>query len=687
MPADNDKGSAAAAVAYQNQEGKNFQWKSPLLSMSTLLPAGADATLDDKGEEMTLDWQSPQSATVPEAGWYGLCFAKDTQLASVNSGSDDEDDDDSDIQNIVVEGSDEERNIRRAEKAGKEIYKIKTQHDDDPLLAAKNTALKPILKKKKYNRKNRPSNWKDGQPPQTNAKNRTQNASTTTDPLQNSYIYTYYLALQWPQTRPSIESNPVTNDHKQQQSSSVTRKVITLNPQPMREIVLYEIAVDVGWLHYFPQGCSVALVRKQKKGVTETKKVVTGIRDDDDTLQWFLMYRRWVSKAISAASKCSKTSASAPDNPSSLNNNNDNIVPTPPPGTVAAVKKAIVCAQCSKRFATPRAAIGHRDQVHAIPEEEKVPIEGATRTSQRVQLPSKLDILYEDNFVAAIDKPQGVAVMGDKTTLYRSDLFMQLAVPPEKREVCVQVEGSEPQQQQQQQQSDEKIDTVNKQTTPKYKYKYKNKPVPVHRLDAATGGILMIAKTKEAEASLKMSFHDRKCHKKYRALLIGRLEQPAPSLEDGGGAWVEEDVSGKPSRTRYCVVSHHPCAYVKDGWVTVVDLFPETGRKHQLRKHMKSLGYSIWGDRRYGGTIQSDRTASTDAARKGEQQDATPSGATEEETTEDKLSHLMSRLCLWAVELSFPHPHTNKVMSVKIKEESPEWLRHVIQEVAKQEKS
>lgn len=77
--------------------------------------------------------------------------------------------------------------------------------------------------------------------------------------------------------------------------------------------------------------------------------------------------------------------------------------------------------------------------------------------------------------------------------------------------------------------------------------------------------------------------HPRRVDKRYRALLCGRLE---------GSGTVDLPLAGKACESRYHVVGH--CRTPRfGGWMTVVDLWPHTGRKHQLRQHMAALGG--WG--------------------------------------------------------------------------------------------
>lgn len=119
-------------------------------------------------------------------------------------------------------------------------------------------------------------------------------------------------------------------------------------------------------------------------------------------------------------------------------------------------------------------------------------------------------------------------------------------------------------------------------------------PRPVHRLDVRTGGLLLVGKTGAAMASLGRQFERREVHKRYRALAVGRLE---------GEGVVEVEVGGREARTRYRAVDHHRSLHSR--WLTTVELWPATGRQHQLRQHLAHLGCPVLGDDLYGieGTI------------------------------------------------------------------------------------
>jgi 23S rRNA pseudouridine1911/1915/1917 synthase len=113
-------------------------------------------------------------------------------------------------------------------------------------------------------------------------------------------------------------------------------------------------------------------------------------------------------------------------------------------------------------------------------------------------------------------------------------------------------------------------------------------PRPVHRLDARTQGLVVVARSASALVHLSRSFEHRRVTKRYRALVQGRLE---------GEGVVTEPVDGREARSRYRAVTHTPSRW--SGWTTTLDLWPETGRTHQLRIHCAHLGHPVLGDELY----------------------------------------------------------------------------------------
>ena len=121
----------------------------------------------------------------------------------------------------------------------------------------------------------------------------------------------------------------------------------------------------------------------------------------------------------------------------------------------------------------------------------------------------------------------------------------------------------------------------------------------VHRLDMATSGIICLAIHKEAHRNLSIQFQDRKTAKRYIARVFGKLEQETGSVDlplicdwpNRPKQMVDHD-NGKPSLTHFKVLEYEQNA-------TRVELTPITGRSHQLRVHMLSLGHPILGDKLY----------------------------------------------------------------------------------------
>lgn len=115
-------------------------------------------------------------------------------------------------------------------------------------------------------------------------------------------------------------------------------------------------------------------------------------------------------------------------------------------------------------------------------------------------------------------------------------------------------------------------------------------PLPrvVHRLDRRTSGLVLAARSRGALVALGAAFAERRIHKRYRAIVGGRLE---------GGGVCEQPVGGRVAQTRWACVS--ATRSVTTGFVTTVDVWPQTGRKHQIRAHMAALGAPILGDDRF----------------------------------------------------------------------------------------
>jgi 23S rRNA pseudouridine1911/1915/1917 synthase len=128
------------------------------------------------------------------------------------------------------------------------------------------------------------------------------------------------------------------------------------------------------------------------------------------------------------------------------------------------------------------------------------------------------------------------------------------------------------------------------------------RPGIVHRLDKDTSGLLAVAKTDAAQASLMRQFGDRSIEKKYLALVRGevpasrgRIEAPV-GRDPGDRQRMAVVAGGRDSVTEYEMLG-------SAGGYALLALRPRTGRTHQIRAHLAYLRLPIAGDLRYGGGI------------------------------------------------------------------------------------
>lgn len=125
------------------------------------------------------------------------------------------------------------------------------------------------------------------------------------------------------------------------------------------------------------------------------------------------------------------------------------------------------------------------------------------------------------------------------------------------------------------------------------------RPGIIHRLDKDTSGLMMIAKSAEAKATMQAAFKAHAVHKTYLALVIGRLEPETaviklPLARDPAQPLRQAVVaSGREAITKYHVEATYP------GY-SLVCAEPATGRTHQLRVHFAAVGHPIAGDTQYG---------------------------------------------------------------------------------------
>jgi 23S rRNA pseudouridine1911/1915/1917 synthase len=150
------------------------------------------------------------------------------------------------------------------------------------------------------------------------------------------------------------------------------------------------------------------------------------------------------------------------------------------------------------------------------------------------------------------------------------------------------------------------------------------RPGLAHRLDRATSGLMVVAKTQRALSQLSQHFHRRLIEKRYLAVVHGSVEADAVTIDAPIGHEPEAQPKwsamegGKPAETRLRVLERR-------GGLTLVELEPVTGRTNQLRIHCSHIGHPVVGDEWYA-----------------------PPG--------------FPRLCLHAAKLAFHHPSSNEWM-------------------------
>ena len=133
------------------------------------------------------------------------------------------------------------------------------------------------------------------------------------------------------------------------------------------------------------------------------------------------------------------------------------------------------------------------------------------------------------------------------------------------------------------------------------KYHFGEKGSLVHRIDAETSGLVLVAKNAFSDMVLKSMFEEKLYTKKYKALVDGEIKEEliinTPITNDTGliKLKMKTDINGKESTT---IIK--PIFYDKENNQTLVEAIPLTGRQHQIRVHLNSIGHKIVGDPIYG---------------------------------------------------------------------------------------
>lgn len=160
-----------------------------------------------------------------------------------------------------------------------------------------------------------------------------------------------------------------------------------------------------------------------------------------------------------------------------------------------------------------------------------------------------LEVIYEDDYLAVINKPPGILVSGNGFKTVANGLAQNLK-------------------------SSTRPDAID--------------PQPAHRLDYATTGLLLVGKTSTTLLALNKLFEEKKIRKIYYAVTIGKMETAGR---------IDLPIDEKAAFSSYKVME--TISSKRFGFLNLVQLSPSTGRRHQLRKHLYMLGTPILGDATY----------------------------------------------------------------------------------------
>ncbi|QOD60730.1 RluA family pseudouridine synthase [Polaribacter haliotis] len=180
---------------------------------------------------------------------------------------------------------------------------------------------------------------------------------------------------------------------------------------------------------------------------------------------------------------------------------------------------------------------------------EKIELFESEKSSTFERLKLDIEVLFEDDFLAIIYKPAGILVSGNKFVTIANGLAQNL-------------------------QKSNQQDAV--------------KPQPIHRLDYPTSGLLLIGKTSSAILELGNLFKNKEISKTYFAITIGLMNSEGV---------INSPINEKESITKYTVLQTVKSERFE--FLNLVKLNPKTGRKHQLRKHLLTIGNPILGDREH----------------------------------------------------------------------------------------
>jgi 23S rRNA pseudouridine1911/1915/1917 synthase len=202
-------------------------------------------------------------------------------------------------------------------------------------------------------------------------------------------------------------------------------------------------------------------------------------------------------------------------------------------------------------------------------------IEGDIVTFKKANLPAKLNyypepqnipvnIIYEDEYILAVDKPSGLVVHPGNGNLNNTLVNALLY----------------------------HIKKLSKGFLP-------SRPGIIHRLDKDTSGVVLVAKTDEAHFKLAELFSSRNIKKEYLGFCVGKKPEEHSYINLPLGRSKREPTKiivrndGKNAITEYLLIAYY-CS------ISFVKFFPHTGRTHQIRVHSSAMGFPVVGDKIYG---------------------------------------------------------------------------------------
>ena len=127
----------------------------------------------------------------------------------------------------------------------------------------------------------------------------------------------------------------------------------------------------------------------------------------------------------------------------------------------------------------------------------------------------------------------------------------------------------------------------------------------LHRLDRPVGGVILFAKDKNAEAILSKDLQENRLNKRYLTVLCGKLPAEQGTLEDyllkNARTNLSEVVSKDRKGAKKAILHYTKIAETETdmGWLTLAEIKLETGRHHQIRVQTSHAGFPIWGDKKY----------------------------------------------------------------------------------------